>query len=166
MKDTLVYAVCVLAYGCVSSLPAIGREAMLQAGASQQAAKPSAALKLEDGTPVRLRLQRTISSADAQVDDRVDFDVLEEIKVGDLLVIPKGSVAVGTVTEAQPKRRMARGGKLNVNIDAVLDGWREGCSPSCQRREGWRAHRGDDGRNGCYRHRVFSRGPPLPVHAW
>ncbi len=76
-------------------------------------------LKLEDGTPVKIRLQRTISPADAQVDDRVDSDVLEEIKVGNVLVIPKGSVAWGTVTDAQPKRRMGRGGKLDVNIDAV-----------------------------------------------
>jgi hypothetical protein len=77
------------------------------------------AFKLEDGTPVKLRPQRTISSADAQVDDRVDFDVLEEIKINGIVVAPKGSVAWGTVTEAQSKRRMARGGKLDVNIDAV-----------------------------------------------
>lgn len=74
---------------------------------------------LEDGTPVKMRLTRTISSEDAHVDDRVDFEVLEDIKVGDTLVIPKGAIAWGTVTEAQPKRRMARGGKLNVNIDSV-----------------------------------------------
>jgi len=77
------------------------------------------AFKLEDGTPIKVRLQRTISSADAQVDERVDFEVLEEIKINDVVVIPKGSVAWGTVTEAQPKRRMGRGGKLNVNIDSV-----------------------------------------------
>jgi len=76
-------------------------------------------LKLENGTPIKLRLQETISSADAQVDQKVDFDVLEEVKLGDLTVIPKGSIAWGTVTEAVPKRRMARGGKLDVNIDAV-----------------------------------------------
>jgi hypothetical protein len=34
-------------------------------------------------------------------------------------VIPKGGIAWATVTEAQPKRRMARGGKLNMNIDSV-----------------------------------------------
>src|SRR5205823_6834719 len=34
-------------------------------------------------------------------------------------VIPKGGIAFATVTEAQSKRRMARGGKLNVNIDSV-----------------------------------------------
>lgn len=88
-------------------------------GLCQSPAPVEPGLRLEDGTPIKLRLQETISSADAQVDQRVDFDVLEEVKLNDLLVIPKGSVAWGTVTEAEPKRRMARGGKLNVNIDAV-----------------------------------------------
>jgi PEGA domain-containing protein len=89
--------------------------------ATQGTSKPGAAsvFRLEDGTPVKLRLQRTISSADAQVDERIDFDVLEEIQVNDLVVVPKGSVAWGTVTDAQAKRRMGRGGKLDINIDAV-----------------------------------------------
>lgn len=84
-----------------------------------QTPKAPGAFRLEDSTPVKLRIQRTVSSADAHVDDRVDFDILEEIKVNDVVVIPKGSIAWGTVTEAQPKRRMGRGGKLNVNIDSV-----------------------------------------------
>jgi hypothetical protein len=74
---------------------------------------------LEDGTPVKLRISRTISSADAHTGDTVDFEVLEEVHVGNTLVIPKGGVAWATVTEAQPKRRMGRGGKLNMNIDSV-----------------------------------------------
>jgi hypothetical protein len=49
----------------------------------------------------------------------VNFDVLEEVKVGNLVVIPKGSIGWGTVTDAQAKRRMGRGGKLDVNIDSV-----------------------------------------------
>jgi len=74
---------------------------------------------LEDGTPVRLRIAETVSSADAHVGDTVDFEVLEEVKVGELLVIPKGGTAWATVTEAESKKRMARGGKLNMNIDSV-----------------------------------------------
>jgi hypothetical protein len=74
---------------------------------------------LEDGTPVRLRLSQTVSSADAHVNDQVAFEVLEEIKVGVVVVIPKGGIAWGTVTEAQPKRRMARGGKLDIVMDSV-----------------------------------------------
>ena len=74
---------------------------------------------LEDGTPVRLRLNRTISSADAHVGDTVDFEVVEDISVNGTLVIPKSGLAFATVTEAQSKRRMARGGKLDINIDYV-----------------------------------------------
>ncbi len=74
---------------------------------------------LEDQTPVRLRLNRTISSADAHVGDTVDFETLDDITVNGALVIPKGGLAFATVTEAQAKRRMARGGKLDINIDYV-----------------------------------------------
>ena len=112
----------------LSTAPAWAQDPPLAAPAARATADPHlsvgqapapAALVLEDGTPVKLRIARTISSADAQVDERVDFEVLEEIKVGETVVIPRGSVALATVTEAQPKRRMGRGGKLNVNIDSV-----------------------------------------------
>jgi hypothetical protein len=74
---------------------------------------------LEDAVPMRLRFNRTVSSADAHVGDTVDFEVLQDISVNGTLVVPKGGIAVGTVTEAQPKRRMARGGKLEINVDYV-----------------------------------------------
>lgn len=92
----------------------------------QPAQKPEAtplkqplAFGLEDGTPIKLRLTRNLSSADATTGDRVDFEVLEDIKVKDVIVVPRGGLALATITEAQHKRRMARGGKLNVNIDDV-----------------------------------------------
>ncbi|MGA8220086.1 MAG: PEGA domain-containing protein [Candidatus Acidiferrales bacterium] len=53
------------------------------------------------------------------MNDRVEFEVLEDIKVSDVIVIPKGGIAWGTVTEAEPKRRMARGGKLEIVMDSV-----------------------------------------------
>lgn len=92
---------------------------------AQAAAQTPATLKqplafgLEDGTPVKLRITRNLSSADATTGDRVDFEVLEDVKVKDSIVIPRGGIALATVTEAQHKRRMARGGKLDVNIDDV-----------------------------------------------
>jgi hypothetical protein len=69
--------------------------------------------------PVKLRINRTISSEDAHVGDTVDFEVLEEVQVNGTVVVAKGGLAYATVTEAQPKRRMARGGKLGVNVDFV-----------------------------------------------
>jgi hypothetical protein len=79
---------------------------------------------LEDGTPVKIRINRTVSSADAHTGDTVDFEVLEDLSVNGTLVIAKGGLAFATVTAAQSKRRMARGGKLDINIDNVklIDG--------------------------------------------
>lgn len=72
---------------------------------------------LPDATPIKMRISRTISSADAKTGDTIDFEVLEDIKIGDVLIIPKNSTAIGTVTQAKPKRRMGKGGKLDINID-------------------------------------------------
>jgi len=99
--------------------PASAARALLVPGQGSSTVAQAGPLRLEDGTPVKIRLTQSLSSATAQTNDRVDFDVLEEVKVGDLVVIPKGSIAWGTVTDAQAKRRMGRGGKLDVNIDSV-----------------------------------------------
>jgi hypothetical protein len=74
---------------------------------------------LQDATPVKLRLTRNVSSADAHEGETVDFEVLEDVAANGIVVIPKGSVAIGTVTEAQPKRRMGRAGKLEIVLDYV-----------------------------------------------
>jgi len=86
---------------------------------SVQPSSPGETLTLHDATPVRLRLSRNLSSASAKTGDTVDFEVLEDLKVGDVLVIARGATAIATVTEAQAKRRMARGGKLDITIDYV-----------------------------------------------
>ncbi len=95
----------------------------LPGGAPQSIAPPTTATPAQpppntllDGTPVKLRLSQTISSADAKVGQEVPFEVVEDVQVDSVTVLPKGATAIGTVTEAEPKRRMGRGGKLNVNI--------------------------------------------------
>ena len=71
---------------------------------------------LLDGTPVKLRLSQSISSADAKVGQEVPFEVIEEVKVDDVVVLPKGATAIANVTEAEHKKSMGRAGKLNVAI--------------------------------------------------
>jgi hydrogenase maturation factor len=81
--------------------------------------RPMLTFGLSEDTPVRLKLSRTMSSHDAKVDEKVDFEVLEDVKVGDVVVIQHGGMAIATVTEAKPKARMGKAGKLNMNIDYV-----------------------------------------------
>lgn len=76
-------------------------------------------LSLQDGTPVRLRLMKTVSSAEARVGETVDFEVSEPVVSQGMVVIPKGSLAWGKVTKVEQKRRFGRAGELEVNVDAV-----------------------------------------------
>lgn len=115
MKRTMILARRVLCSLLLIALPAT----LSVAEGQQPAAMASRPFVLEDGTPVKLRLSQTVSSADAHVNDRVEFEVLEDVIVGGVVIVPKGSTALGTVTEAVPKRRMARGGKLEIVMDSV-----------------------------------------------
>ena len=87
------------------------------------AKKPAAAapqmLKLFDGTPVRLKLGRNVSSSDAHTGDEVPFEVTEDVVVTGFTVIRKGTKASGTVTEVAPKGRFGKNGKLTLSLTAV-----------------------------------------------
>ncbi|HXT64746.1 MAG TPA: hypothetical protein VN696_17020 [Pyrinomonadaceae bacterium] len=83
------------------------------------ATKAPLAFGLAEDTPVRIKIARTMSSKDARVDERVDFEVLEDVRVANVVVIERGAMAIATVTEAHPKRRMGRAGRLKINIDYV-----------------------------------------------
>jgi len=74
---------------------------------------------LADGTPVRMRMGRTVSSVDARPGDVVNLEVLDEIKVDNTVVLSKGAAGLATVTSAEPKKTMGRGGKLEISIDSV-----------------------------------------------
>lgn len=85
---------------------------------------PPRTIKIPDGTGVKLVLTDSLSSATNDVDDAVNFEVAEDVKVGDVVVFPRGTTARGHVVEVEPKRRMGRAGKLNFSVDYVkaLDG--------------------------------------------
>jgi hypothetical protein len=74
---------------------------------------------LQDGTAVKLRLAENLTSATAKVGQQVLFEVVEEVDLEGVPVVAKGAQALATVTTAETKKSMGRGGKLDVNIDSV-----------------------------------------------
>jgi hypothetical protein len=74
---------------------------------------------LVNETPIRLRLAKTLSSRVAHSGDGVEFEVIEDVMVDGLVVIARGSKVVGTVVEAEPKRRFGRDGKVSFKIMSV-----------------------------------------------
>ena len=99
--------------GQVSSSPAGGGSNTVSSGAPIN-------ITLEDQTPIKLRLARNMSSADAKTGETVDFEVIEDLKVGDVVVVQRGATALATVTNAKPRGRMGKGGKLDIVLDSCL----------------------------------------------
>jgi hypothetical protein len=104
----------------LNCLPAVAQSPAIP-GSLADAISPGMPSKfvLENGTPVKLRTGRTISSANAHVGDLVDFVAVHDVMVGNIVAISQGTVAWGTVIEAQSKRRMGRGGKLKIRLDSI-----------------------------------------------
>lgn len=82
-------------------------------------AEAQAPFMLLDGTPVKLRLTRNLTSATAREGDTVDLELVEDIRVNDVVVALHGSPAMATITLAKSRGRMGKGGKLDINIDYV-----------------------------------------------
>jgi len=98
--------------------------AQVAPAASNTPGVPPAPNTLLDGTPVKLRLAQNLSSEKNKTGEQVAFEVVEEVVVMGVPVIPKGAPALATITDASPKKSMGRGGKLDVNVDSVrlIDG--------------------------------------------
>ncbi|MGD0929328.1 MAG: LssY C-terminal domain-containing protein [Candidatus Korobacteraceae bacterium] len=76
-------------------------------------------LTIPDGTPIKLRLGESVSSAHARPGDRLDFVVVRNVNVGGFTVIPAGTVARGSVTEVKHKRFLGIGGDVALKLDSV-----------------------------------------------
>jgi hypothetical protein len=74
---------------------------------------------LVDGTPVKLKFKQTVSSKTANANDPVEFEVVESVKVGSTIVIARGAIAKGLVTDVQRSGMLGRRGKLEVAVKEV-----------------------------------------------
>lgn len=75
--------------------------------------------ELPVGTEIDVRLQRTLSSADAQVEDRVEATTVLNVDNHEVVLVPAGSLFRGTVTSVNRAGRLDRKGSLTVVFDQV-----------------------------------------------
>ena len=78
-----------------------------------------ARLFMPSGTPVKLQLAQTISSAHAHKSDRLDFVVVKDVAVGGFTVIRAGALAEGSVFGVKEKRLLGMGGNVIIKLDSV-----------------------------------------------
>src|SRR6266568_1583978 len=90
--------------------------------AQQPQANTSSAGKqtvLPAATPVRLRIAQTLSSKSAKAGEVVELEVMRDVRVDDLLVIPRHTPASGVLTQALSSRRLSRGGSMTIELKSV-----------------------------------------------
>jgi len=112
----LVLCSCILAV----SIPAYSQIPFRpQALAPARASKPMV-FGLPDGTPVRLRTGRQLSSANEKPSESVDFEVVNDVRINDVIVVAHDSTAFGTVTVAKPRGRAGKAGKLDISVESLV----------------------------------------------
>jgi hypothetical protein len=75
------------------------------------------------GTELDVRLQQALSSATALVEDRFEATTLVDLREGDRLLIPAGSVLRGVVSSVNKAGRVDRKGSLTLAFDQItVDG--------------------------------------------
>jgi hypothetical protein len=83
----------------------------------------AAALAVPVGTEVDVRLQNSLNSGTAQVEDRFEGTTNADVIVDGRVAIPAGSVVRGVVTSVEPGTRTNRTSKMTVSFDQVtIDG--------------------------------------------
>jgi hypothetical protein len=76
-------------------------------------------LEIPVGTEVDIRLQNSLNSGTAQVEDRFEGTTVADLSVDGRVAIPSGSVVRGVVTAVEPGTRTNRTSKLTVSFDQV-----------------------------------------------
>ncbi len=71
------------------------------------------------GTELDVRLQQSLSSGTAVVEDRFEATTLVDLKEGDRVIIPAGSVMRGVVSSVTKTTRLERKGSLTLAFDQV-----------------------------------------------
>jgi hypothetical protein len=72
-----------------------------------------------------VRLQQSLSSKTAKVEDRFEATTVVDLKQGAEVLIPAGTVVRGVVTSVQPAGRIERKGSLTLSFDRVTVQGRE-----------------------------------------
>jgi hypothetical protein len=71
------------------------------------------------GTEIDTRLQNTLNSGTAMVEDRFEATTIADVNINGRVLIPAGSVMRGVVTDVKPAGRVNRTGSITVSFDQV-----------------------------------------------
>lgn len=74
---------------------------------------------IPDGTEISAITTETLSSKTSQEDDPITFKVEEDVVIDGTVVIAKGTLVKGSVTNAKKSGFFGKGGQLNIRVDST-----------------------------------------------
>jgi hypothetical protein len=80
---------------------------------------PAGSVEIPVGTEIDVRLQNTLNSGTAQVEDRFEGTTLADVNVEGRVAIPAGSVVRGVVTSVEAGTRTNRTSKMTLSFDQI-----------------------------------------------
>ena len=86
------------------------------------AADASGKYMLRDGVDINLQFAQDLSSKTSSEGDPVTLTLVDDVKVGDVVVAKAGSKAIGEVTKAEKSGMMGKAGELNIRLDYLKAG--------------------------------------------
>lgn len=107
------------AIAALISTPLYAQEAAAPAQpaeAQASAASESGLLTLNAGLPITLAVAQEVSSSTHRAGDTFPLTVLNDVRVGDTIVIPRGTPAVGEITWRTGKGAFGKSGKIEFAL--------------------------------------------------
>jgi hypothetical protein len=90
---------------------------------NRTAARSESDAEIPVGTELDVRLQTSLSSKTAQVEDRFEATTMVDLRENERMLIPAGSVLRGVVSSVNKAGRIDRQGKLTLSFDRItIDG--------------------------------------------
>jgi hypothetical protein len=102
-----------------SAQPAPPASTPAPASTRSQSQNTGSSNEVPSGTELDVRLQNSLNSGTAQVEDRFEGTTLVDLNVNGRALIPAGSVMRGVVTSVEPGTRTNRTAKMTVSFDQV-----------------------------------------------
>lgn len=93
--------------------------AELRADITRGGVREEREMRLPAGTEITVRLEDPLSSRTAHREDRFEATVLYPVRAVGVAAVPAGSRVRGVVLDAEPAERPSRGGRLELQFDAL-----------------------------------------------
>jgi hypothetical protein len=74
---------------------------------------------LQDGTAVKLRLSATAAASTVRVGETLELEVADDVRVGDVVVIAKGSLGSASITNLRSGGNV-KGGWIDIDLDSIV----------------------------------------------